>query len=138
MSANRVLLVTRSGRLVKTVGLDENLSQVFLPAGDPISQSPHEMRAPASFAMDYDLRRETIESLSISSTIEALGKQRITIADIEFETVLLREKNYAHPTKWTFENRYWVDAYDGFVWKSQQYITPNLPPVQIEVLKPAA
>jgi hypothetical protein len=40
--------------------------------------------------------------------------------------------------QWETQNSYWVDANTGFVWKSLQQYSPDLPPIQIEIYKPAA
>ena len=53
-------------------------------------------------------------------------------------TILVREKNSARTLNWRFDNLYWVDPADGFVWKSRQVIARSFPPVHFEILKPPA
>ena len=76
--------------------------------------------------------------LNIESTFEVIGPRNITITEIEFDTILMVERNVAHSLNWTFQNRYWIDPFDGFVWKSRQHIARSFPPIDIEILKPAA
>ena len=75
--------------------------------------------------------------MPIVSVFEPLGPITLTILEIEFDTVLVRERNTAKTMRWSYDNYYWVDAYDGFVWKSVQHIVRKFSPIEIEVLKPA-
>ena len=70
--------------------------------------------------------------------MEIVERQKIVILDLDFDTILIREKSSARAVNWKFENLYWVDIYDGFVWKSRQHFVRGLPPMEIEVLKPPA
>jgi len=132
------LLATRSGRLVKTVGFREDLRRVAFEGADPLSKAPQRLGAPANFSMRYDLMATTLDVVQLASRLERVGDETITIAEVDFKTTRLRERCNATSTKWSFDNDYWVDIYDGFVWRSRQHFAKSLPPLTIEVLKPAA
>lgn len=139
VSAEKATVVTRHGRIVKTAGFEQNLAYTQASQGDPLAQSPHEMDAPRSYSRQIDLRsQERYESIAIESVLEIVEPRTIEILDLEFDTILIREKSSARTVNWKFENLYWVDVYDGFVWKSRQHFVRGLPPMEIEVLKPAA
>lgn len=139
VSAERATVVTRNGRIVKTAGFEQNLAHTQATQEDPLARSPHEMDAPKSYFREVDLRLEDrYESIAIDSVLEIVGPRTIEILDLEFDTILIREKSRARTVNWKFENLYWVDVYDGFVWKSRQHFVRGLPPMEIEVLKPAA
>jgi hypothetical protein len=74
----------------------------------------------------------------VDSVFEKLGPRKVRIVELDFDTILVRERNVARTLKWRFENLYWVDPGDGFVWKSRQVIARGFAPVQFEILKPAA
>ena len=74
--------------------------------------------------------------LVIDSMFESLGHRTVRIVELDLETILVREKNTARTLNWQFENLYWVDPVDGFVWKSRQVIARSFPPVHFEILKP--
>jgi len=57
---------------------------------------------------------------------------------LDFDTILVRERNSARTLNWRFKNYYWVDPSDGFVWKSCQVIVRSFSPVHFEILKPPA
>jgi hypothetical protein len=132
------LLATRAGRLVKTVGFREDLRRVVLEGTDPLADAPQHLAGPARFSMRYDLMASTLDVVQLASRVEPMGEETITIAEIDFKTTRLRERCNAVSTKWAFNNDYWVDIYDGFVWRSRQHFAKSLPPLTIEVLKPAA
>lgn len=132
------LLATRTGRLVKTVGFSEDLRRVYIEGSDPLASSPQKLDRMARFEMRLDLMSKTLDVVRLMSEIEPVGPETITIVGLDFKTVHLRERCRAVSTKWSFENEYWVDTYDGFVWRSTQHFAKSLPPLTIDVLKPAA
>ncbi|MCG8691605.1 MAG: YjbF family lipoprotein [Minwuiales bacterium] len=129
-------LITRHGRLVKTVGLPENFRQTLNRESDPLAGPTHDVKDGTHFVRDVDFDGEDRFILPIESTFERVGPQLINILDVELETVLVRERNVAQTMNWSFENLYWVDAFDGYVWKSSQHVSRNFPPIEIEILKP--
>jgi hypothetical protein len=138
VASNRVSLVTRRGRLVKTVGLPQDLRDTRAVGEDPLAQAPHRLAQPARSVRLLDLARPEYYEMPIDSVLTPVGPQKITILEIEFDTVLLTEQNSARTLRWRFENQFWVDPEDGFVWKSVQHIGRELPVLQIEVAKPPA
>jgi hypothetical protein len=132
------LLVTRTGRLIQTVGFPEDLRHVAIDGPDPLSAAPHDLKSTARIEMQYDLMTATLDVVRLTSRIEPVAPETITILGLDFKTVHLRERCHAVSAKWSFDNEYWVDAYDGFVWRSKQHFARSLPPLTIDVLKPAA
>ena len=63
-------------------------------------------------------------------TIEILGRTHATVR--------LVESGVSPQLDWRFTNTWWVDAETGFVWKSLQAVTPEMPVFELAVLKPAA
>lgn len=131
-------VVTRHGRVVKTVGLPRNLRQTIAHGMDPLAGPTHQVPSGTRFRREIDYQAEQRFVLPIESTFERIGPRKITILEIEFETVLVRERNRAPLIDWAFENLYWVDAFDGYVWKSRQHISPDFAAIETEVLKPPA
>ena len=137
-SADRVVLVTRAGRLVKTAGLPRNIRATQFTAGDPVDRRLHELRAPMRATRTVDFDDDSGFGMPIVSRFESLGPRVIAILDIDFDTVLVREFNTSRTRRWSFDNFYWVDPVDGFVWKSRQHIVRDYPPIEMEILKPAS
>jgi hypothetical protein len=139
LSADRATIVTRDGRVVKTAGFPDNMIDTRFSDRDPVARVLHRPDHPTELTRTVDFDQGNMFGIPIMSQFITLGPTRITIAELEVETVLVREANTTREGfSWSFENLYWVDAVDGFVWKSRQYISRNFPPVDIEVLKPAS
>jgi len=136
LSADNAALVLRSGRIVRTAGLPENMRGTAIHGRDPLAaglQDPAN-RVPHTRTIDFETGDRVTTALD--SRFETIGPQSITIAGIDFDTIALREICRARSENWSFANLYWVDPADGFVWKSVQHIARSFPPIEVEILKP--
>ena len=138
LSADNATVVTRGGRVVKTSGFPENIKATQYLDADPVARQLHLSDAPRGFSRSVDIDADNRYGLVLDSEFEKRGEIEITIAELNLRTVLVEEVNKARTINWNFSNYYWVDVFDGFVWKSIQYITRSFPPIEIEILKPAA
>ena len=137
ISADAAVVVTRRGRVVKTAGLPENIRETIPVGPDPFSEGLHNLQAGTTFFRSVDLD-PGMTGMRIDSNYEVRGARSVRITEIDFETILIVERNVARTVNWSFENLFWIDPFDGFIWKSRQHIARAFPPVEIEVLKPAA
>ena len=135
---DRSVLALRGGRVVRTFGFPENLKNTRAAEIDPVDRLLHKLTGPVRHTRYIDLDRGPHFDLVIDSVFESLGPQKVRILELDFDTILVREKNSARTLNWRFENYYWVDPSDGFVWKSRQVIARSFPPVHFEILKPPA
>lgn len=137
LSTDRAAVVTLGGRVVRTFGFPENLRETRLEGEDPVDGHLHGLTGPSPFTRYLDLDPERRYGVPIDSTFETVGAETIRIVELDFEVVLVRERNAARTIDWEFENLYWVDAGDGFVWRSRQHIARGFPALQYDILKPA-
>jgi hypothetical protein len=135
LSADGVGITTHRGRIVKTVGLENNLRRTVSLRGDPIG-SP--LLAANTSTRLLDLEPDGPFELAVESQYRIVGRRTISVTEIDFDTVLIIEDCRAKTLNWEFSNRYWADPADGFIWRSEQFVLPSLPVFEIEVLKPAA
>ena len=138
LSADNATVVTRGGRVVKTSGFPDNIRSTQYLDPDPIARRLHLLNAPRHFSRSMDFDAGSLYGLVVDSEFHNRGEIEISIAELNLRTVLIEEVNKARTINWEFSNYYWVDVFDGFVWKSVQYISRTFPPIEIEVLKPAA
>ena len=138
LSADNSALVLRRGRVIRTAGLPELLRGTDTYVPDPVGLGLHEVENRYPFVRTIDLETSNRESIALDSRFELVGPVEIEIADLRFETILLRENCRARTANWSFTNLFWVDPADGFVWKSVQHIARGFPPIEIEILKPPA
>lgn len=137
LSADGAAVITRHGRVVKTAGFPENLTDTRSPMRDPVALGLHKSANLGRFGRQIDLDGPARYGVHVESTFEPLGPQQISIVGIDFDTVVVRERCTAKRLNWSFTNDYWVDPVDGFVWRSQQTIARGFPPITIDILKPA-
>jgi hypothetical protein len=141
-SADNAVIVTKSGRIVQTAGFPENLRQTSFKGHDPVNRLLHKKRYGSdemllTLIRKIDIDLENRFDVPIQSEFETLGPKEIEIAGVKVKTVLVKESNSAFSINWSFTNYYWVDAFDGYIWKSRQHVARSFPPIEIEVLKPA-
>jgi hypothetical protein len=142
-SADQAVIVTRFGRIVQTSGFPENLTHTVSRNPDPVNRVLHLNRRKSSSSKLRHIRMLDMETdkrfgVPVKSVFETVGPKEIEIAGIKIKTILVKEENTAFSINWSFTNFYWVDAFDGFIWKSRQHIARSFPPVDIELLKPAS
>jgi len=138
LSADNATVVTRGGRVVKTSGFPENLKATTYLDSDPVAGQLHLPNAPRRFRRSVDIDANNLFGLVVDSEFTKVNETEISIIELDLRTVLIKEVNRAQSINWSFSNYYWVDVFDGFVWRSVQHIARSFPPIEIEVLKPAA
>ena len=124
-------VVTRHGRVVRTVGFASNLSGVHAAQG--VKQ---DLTQP-SVDYQYDFGDQSRYGIPVKCTRQNLGPERIAIIGVPRVTTHIAEDCTASGMDWRFRNEFWVDP-SGFVWKTRQFVTPKLDSLAFEVLRPAA
>lgn len=139
LSADNIAILTKRGRIIRTAGLPEDLNATRFPQPDPLALG-HEgisaIRSPYGRLIDLNAPRRF--DVEIVSEMRVIGQRTIEIASIGFDTVLVEETCRARHFNWKYQNRFWLDPVDAFVWKSEQYTTRETPRFVIEALKPPA
>ena len=129
VSADGVYLVTYEGRIVKTAGLGNNLTQFTKPK---TSWGSLGMLQEYTYYLSYD--EPYLRDLKIEAEIVNEGLTSTKLFDREVKLNLIKEKLRNRYLGWEVENSYWVDD-NGFVWKSKQFISPKLPSFEVEITK---
>lgn len=138
-SNNRLVFVTRAGRLIQTAGMPSNLRNITSSSEDPLRLNPHLAEQAVETTFTYEVEIDGIyDLLTVQSILEPQGDDEITISGLTFKTRRLVEHCKSKKAKWSFKNKYWVDPYDGLIWKSVQHFNPEFPAVSMETLKPPA
>lgn len=131
LGGTNVGLVTRHGRIVRTVGFASNLSGVHPAQGvTPGLTQP-------SVDYLYDFGDQSRYGIPVKCVRQSLGPERIVIIGVPRDTTHVAEDCTASGMDWSFRNEFWVDT-AGFVWRTRQFVTPKLDPLAFEVLRPAA
>ncbi|PKH22259.1 hypothetical protein CIG19_13210 [Enterobacterales bacterium CwR94] len=137
ITQDRAVVATQHGRIVKTVGLQENLADVTNLAQDPLADALHltdesrwtriiswtEQGKPMSAAAQSQFARQPDEVLTIAGNAipTRVWDEQVTVDALD--------------RQWT--NRFWVDGSTGRVIQSAQTLGADYFPVETTLLKPA-
>jgi hypothetical protein len=137
LSADKAMLVTRRGRIIRTAGLTGDLSGTRFPSGDVVGRIPADMSG-VPLERLIDLQSQFRYGTPVVSVFVVEEPETIEILDRRYDTVRVIESCRCAQLDWTFSNTWWIDRQTGFVWKSLQWVTPDMPVFEVAVLKPAA
>ena len=134
VSKDNVYIVIRDGRIERSLGLINNLTQItsidqsfksLLTKTNPVSK----------YYSYYSFEEPLLLDLKVSISIENKGIQEIEILGERKKLILIEESISSELIRWNEKNKFWVDPDDYFVWKSIQHISPKLPEFIFEVTK---
>jgi hypothetical protein len=135
-SAARVVIVTRDGRIVRTVGLGRDVSGVT--SRDEKGLPPPAAAAHASFASTRleDFPDMGLYGVGLSCRARLAGRQSIKILGQAIATLRIDETCSSRNPDWSFTDSFWVDKDTDFVWRSRQHVHPKGTPLEIEIFRP--
>jgi hypothetical protein len=141
VSADRVSFYTSNGRLIRTHGLERDLSGTqWLGQGrDPLADFAASGTLPARGVyrrLDFKHADET--GIAIESSFELAGEETVVILGREHLTRRIDEVAVVPAWRWKARNSFWIDAQNGRVWRSLQQYCPEMPVIETELLKPPA
>ncbi len=130
-------LVMHGAMISKTKGMGTNLVSLELNKSSPflIKTKPNLWANETKRIYGFLSTLNSIEKYSFSCTIDILGKEVITIVEIDYNLTKINENCKSNET--LFSNTYWVSD-DGFVWKSKQWISPKNIYAEIYIIKPVS
>lgn len=133
-SADRGVLVTRYGRLIRTVGFPDNLAgtsfaqpDFLAPDGVPAEEVTYRRQLDIVPGNRFGVPVQSVLRLGADTEMQ-LGKRVMRLR-------LIEEHCRADALHWSFINRFWVDA-DRFVWRSEQHVAPGMSAFSMEITKP--
>ncbi|MFM5387980.1 YjbF family lipoprotein [Aeromonas veronii] len=143
VSSDNKLFVTKSGRLYKTVGLKNDLYLVASSWPDPlqiIANVPDKSlnldamswQYNAEWALDY------VSGYKMQAKFISAVPQKLLILDKSHDVVLIDELVIFGQDQSSWHNYYWFERSTGRVLKSQQQLGPDLPVIEMTILKPYA
>ena len=134
VAGHTVAIETVGGRIVKTSGLDRNLTR--LSSNRATDGQAGAWTQPAASTWMADFADDNRYAVQLSCNRLAPVSDPVTILGKEIATVRVDETCEAPALDWSFTNSFWVEPASGFVWRSVQHVSPNLDPIEIVVLRP--
>ncbi|MEM1385208.1 MAG: YjbF family lipoprotein [Pseudomonadota bacterium] len=133
---NRRGLVLLGGAVAGTDGLSQDLLGVRHASGDPIAYPTRLADWPGQIDREYQYKIRDLQRFSITVTCVYARDVREEIEIVERRYQVVRMLETCTSPRRQFTNLYWVEPDSGFVWRSRQWLGPQLNPALIEIIRP--
>ena len=109
MSANNASIVTRKGRLIRTVGLGIDLRDSYMLDDDPLDNNPQLLSGVIRYQRYFEQGDNPPQISVLDCQITSKGQEVLTIVELDFQVIRLEEK--CKTKGWKFKNIYWRKGY---------------------------
>lgn len=134
VTQDRAILVTQSGRMVKTHLGGDNLIEVNNLAADPLIK-PNQIVDGATWTRTMGwTEHQQVRYATAHSVFEWDGTDTIKVGSEDTPVRILDEEVITDQTRW--HNRYWIDS-EGQIRQSEQYLGARYFPVKTTLIKAA-
>ncbi|OLQ76102.1 lipoprotein YmcC precursor [Photobacterium proteolyticum] len=137
MSSDNGMLVTESGRLVKTLNLPQgNLIETISSQPDPLALGLHLPSTPTTWQRKIDWQPGYHYGYTLQSEFTRQKNTVIIVNEKPIEALHFTEIVTVSSLSIEYQNDFWLYPQTGKVLKSKQKLAPSLPYVEITLLKP--
>ncbi|MGK3143779.1 YjbF family lipoprotein [Pantoea sp. C2G6] len=137
VTQDQAMLVTQHGRLVKTLGLPDNLLSVSNLTQDPLADSLH-LRDGASWTRIVQwTEQDQVRGATLRSTFQRGTDEVLTVAGNRIPCRVWHEQVSLDSGHREWENTFWIDNSSGDVVQAHQMLAADAFPVETTILKPA-
>jgi hypothetical protein len=132
-AGDQVFVRTRNGQITRTVGLPYDLGGLReVPA--PTAAVKAGIPVAAQYSLDFpDLG---VFGATAQCMRKSIADETITILGAAIPVIHFVDHCTVAAMRWNFDNEYWTDRGNGYMWRSSQHIHPDSPPVVLEVFRP--
>jgi hypothetical protein len=134
-AADHIVLVTRDGRLQRSVGLTHDLGGTTFSTGS-LPGPARAIKAPFESTRQRDFPDLGLYGVAIHCRAATSGRQSVSILGNTIATIRVDEKCRASTYEWSYTDSFWVDPESGVSWKSIQHIHPKGETIQTEIFRP--
>jgi hypothetical protein len=134
-SPTHVVIVTRDGRITRTLGLPHDLAAVTSPGGFPPPPAAA-LRGAFTTTRQADFPQLGLYGVSLSCRARLVGRQKVDILGQAITANRVEENCRSQNPDWTFTDIYWLDPDNGQPWRSRQHTNPKGGTVELEIFRP--
>ena len=138
IAADKNIVVTQHGRLVKTQGFGEDIAYVANTTPDPLAGGLLNPTTPLRWRGKIVWSQVFRGGYDVESVFRARGKETLTILGNARELAKFDEEVFVPALDERYTNHYWLDPATGDVVQTDQYMGPGMALVKFTVLKPYA
>ncbi len=136
VTRDKAMLITRNGRLVKTLDLTDNLLEVTNLTSDPLAQANKITDGTEWTRIQSWTQDKQVYSATLTSRFSIAGNETLTVLNVPRTYRIVDEDVTAAELNTHYRNRFWIDPSTGAVSKSQQFIGPDFFPIETITLNP--
>ena len=137
ITQDRAVIVMQDGRLVKTLGLTDNLNEVSNLQQDPLRQ-PLRLTTGASWTRTLSWTEQgQLRSATAVSHFTRLADEVLDLAGHHVACQVWQEDVQLNENGKSWSNTFWVDASNGQIRRAEQMLGADYFPVTTTILKPA-
>lgn len=136
-SSARIAITTDNGRILRTAGFAHNLDATVIEGDDALPYFRDPRAAPRDVIRDIDLWDMKEFSAPLRCQLVSAGSDDVEVLGKRIATHRVDENCRSDTLDWSFTDRFWMDD-RGTVWKSVQYIHPQMDPLELEIFRPPA
>ncbi len=134
-SAAHIVLATRDGRLVRSVGLAHDLSSRGAATSGALPPVSAALTAPFASSQMEDFPDMGAFGVRVNCNTRYQSRQMLTLLGTPVSTLRVDEKCAAPSLNWNFTDTYWLDAETGQVWRSIQHVHPKAGRIGLQILR---
>ncbi len=138
VTADKNMVVTQNGRVVKTIGFNEDIVYVSNVSRDPLFQGLLKSDTPKKWHYKTVWSQVFKGGYEQFSEFESKGYETVTVLEKSRQLHRFDEKVTVPALNKTYTNNYWLNPENGMVIKANQHIGPDLALIQFTILKPYA
>ncbi|MDH3669181.1 MAG: YjbF family lipoprotein [Paracoccaceae bacterium] len=129
-------LVMFGGAVTGTQAFGKDLEGVLRDPRDPIAHPVPLADWPGRIDRQYQfaVRDNGAYAVTLACVFDRVAAETVEIVELDFDLVRIAET--CTNARRQVVNTYWVEAGTGFIWKSVQWLGPDLDQVTIEIIRP--
>lgn len=129
-------IIVRGALVTGLQGFKYDLSAIKTQANDPVvNQTPVDSWPKSVFrSYQFTLQSAADYQISVKCEITRLAPEQIIVFEKRYDVTRMQE--VCTNERRQFINTHWADSETGFIWRSEQWLGPNLRPATISVVNP--
>lgn len=135
-SKTRIVIVTRDGRIVRTVGLTHDMGSLAPQTGQTLPSPAQALKQAYVTTRSMDFPDIGAYAVIIVCSSVSVGADSVTILGNRIATARVDEHCSSVARNWDFTDSYWVDPQNAFVWRARQHLHPDGDILTTEILRP--
>ena len=138
LTADHNMVVTRHGRIVKTLGFGADLLHSSAAEQDPLALGLLNKETPLHWQHREVWAQQHQSGYTLNSTFVIKGHESVSIQGKAYDLMRVEEQVDVPAMNTQYINIFWLEPASGQVVQTHQYLGPGLPVVQFTILKPYA